>query len=193
MIETYPADRELVKGLIQRDERSLDRYAELYRDRLYRVAVTFLGYNDPEAEDAVQDTFALSLKNIEKFEFRSSLYTWINHICVTQCLQRLRKRQRLILVLDAPDAGGLPEPSQDSGILEKIESEQLTGIIKNLILRLAERCQEILLLRDVEGHAYMSMARRLKIPVGTVMSRLSQCRAQLKPMLLEALSKGSRG
>ena len=68
---------------------------EQHRDGLYRAAVYFLGWQDPDAEDMVQEALLQGLRRLETFEGRSRLSSWLNQICVHLCYRRLRERQRL--------------------------------------------------------------------------------------------------
>src|SRR5262245_17535711 len=86
----------LLSGLRAGDEAARAEVYRLYRQRLYATACHFLGWKDSEAEDLVHDSFVVALQGIARFEGRSSLYTWLNHICVNLCFARIRKRKRAV-------------------------------------------------------------------------------------------------
>ena len=83
-------ERELVRRVIENVPGAGDEFVTRYRERIYAVSVAVLGWQDPEAADAVQETFVAALNGLKGFEFRSSLYTWLNQICVRQCYRRIR-------------------------------------------------------------------------------------------------------
>src|ERR1700690_1053259 len=115
-----PNERDLVQSILAGDHAAQTAFYQENAKRLYPICVHFLGYQDPEAEDIVQDTFLIAFKKLEGFEFRSSLYTWLAHICVNLCYERLRKRKKVLAteavdleILSAPQAGSLENQKQD--------------------------------------------------------------------------------
>src|ERR1035438_8896787 len=70
-------DRQLVEKLLAKDTDAENYFFRIYRDKLYKVCVYLLGYQDPEAEDITQEAFLAALRKLPEFEFRSSLYTWL--------------------------------------------------------------------------------------------------------------------
>ena len=90
-------ERELVRRVLDGDKSAQTEFFLVHRDRLYRTCVYFLGYQDPEAEDIVQEAFIIALRKLPEFEFKASLNTWLTQICVFLCYKRLHKRHRAVL------------------------------------------------------------------------------------------------
>jgi RNA polymerase sigma-70 factor, ECF subfamily len=180
-----PNERELVERILAGDrEAQTAFYAENAR-RLYPICVHFLGYQDPDAEDVVQDAFLIALGKLGGFEFRSSLYTWLAHICVNLCYERLRKRKKMMASLET-DLERLTVPR--AADLEKQkdadeEKKRRLEILGRLIRSMSDKCREILELRDKRGESYINITRILKIQPGTVMSQLARCRKALRTLL----------
>jgi RNA polymerase sigma factor (sigma-70 family) len=178
-----PSDEQrLISALQGGDERAFEEAFRLYRPRLYATAVHFLGYQDPEAEDAVQDAFLNALKGIQRFEGRSSLYTWLNAICVRCCFNRLRKRKRSMAtqtedleLMGAPLARQRHDASQQAGA-----ASEMAAALERLWGTLGESCQQVLNLRFKEGLEIHAIRDRLSWPLGTVSSRLSRCQEALR-------------
>ena len=175
-------ERDLVQKILSGD---LEAQALFYQEnakRLYPICVHFLGYQDPEAEDIVQDCFLIAFKKLEGFEFRSSLYTWLAHICVNLCYERLRRRKKVLateetgLELLTASRSGAAENQR----LEDEEKNKQLEVLKRLIQSMSEKCRGVLELRDQRGESYINIARALKIPPGTVMSQLARCRKALR-------------
>jgi RNA polymerase sigma-70 factor (ECF subfamily) len=172
-----------LKALLQGDEEAQRRFHDLYWRRLYVTAVHFLGYADPEAEDVVQETLAAALAQATDFRFEASLYTWLNQICVYQCYHRIRQRKRhLASELENIEALLNKAAGAASGDSELAESR--LAALHQAIRRMGPPCGDILKRRDLEGQSYVLISRELKMPLGTVMSRLSRCRQNLKKILL---------
>jgi RNA polymerase sigma-70 factor (ECF subfamily) len=170
-------DRTLVQGLLKGDPEAQRYFDQTYRPKLYRTCCHFLGYRDLDAEDVVQETFLAALKQLPDFQFRSSLYRWLYQITVYQCFRVVRKRRRQVSTLHeemeqlaAAEAVGKAEK-------EEMERRRREMVEEIRVQRdtLGEPCRTLLRKRDEEGLTYGQLAEDLKIPVGTVMSRLARC------------------
>jgi RNA polymerase sigma-70 factor (ECF subfamily) len=182
-------DRELVRRLLERDPQAETYFFNTYRDKLYRSCVHLLGYQDPEAEDVTQEAFIVALRKLSGFEFRSTLHHWLFRICVNLCYHRIHKRRRQVL----HEQEQLEEISQ-RGSLDRErwrEEEERTHRMAELVVKqrevLGDPCRGLLQLRDVEGKSYLDIAETLKVPIGTVMSRLARCKEALKSLVMRAL------
>jgi RNA polymerase sigma-70 factor (ECF subfamily) len=158
---------------------------EAHRERIYRTAVHFLGWRDPDAEDLVQETFALAFKSLGGFEGRSTLYTWLNQICARLCFKRLRQRQRLALGAEADLRESLQMPARGDDALQALLGQEQKSLLRAGLLAMEKPCREVLERRDLQGQAYGPAAAALKLPIGTFMSRLARCRERLRAWILE--------
>jgi RNA polymerase sigma-70 factor (ECF subfamily) len=178
-------EKELVRRILAGDPEAQKAFYERNAGRLYPVCVHFLGYQDPDAEDIIQETFLIALKKLSRFEFRSSLYTWLDHICVNLCFERLRKRKRELASL-AGDLEKLTRPQAQSLDNQQRAEDEKKGrleILRRLTQSMSNRCREVLDLRDQRGESYIHIAKTLKMPMGTVMSQLARCRKALRQMM----------
>ena len=186
-------ERELVSRVLKGEKGAGDEFFLRYRDRIYAVSVAILGWQDPEAEDVVQETFSAGLLALKGFEFRSSLYTWLNQICVRQCYRRIRARSKMALGSENDLAEALgARAADDDGALRQVDESRL-GWLKKAVESLDEGCRSLIRLRDFEGLSYGDLSRKIKAPIGTVMSRLSRCRGKLKASAKAWMSEGSGG
>jgi RNA polymerase sigma-70 factor (ECF subfamily) len=163
-------------------------YTQNYR-RLYVAAAHFLGYKDPEAEDAVQETLLKAYQALPQFQGRSSLYTWLNQICVNICLQRLDQRQKRIEVLDT-ELEGLSQSLALQEHHDQVHAQETQEKLKAMhqaLETLPEPCQSLLRGHYLQGHSMASLAEKHKMPMGSVMGRMARCREALKQKLLKAL------
>jgi RNA polymerase sigma-70 factor (ECF subfamily) len=164
-----------------------------YRGRILVVGVALLGRGDPEVEDVVQETFIAALGALEGFEFRSSLYTWLNHICVRLCYRRIRQRSRTALgsEQDLAETLGAVASGDDPGLRRLDETRQQW--LRKAVEAMDKGCRTIIQWRDFEGLSYGDLSRRLKAPIGTVMSRLSRCREKLRRRAKAWMDEVGRG
>jgi len=188
-------DRELVQKLLAKDEEAFLYFYQTYRDRLYRACVHLLGYQDPDAEDITQEVFLAALRHLPKFEFRSSLYHWLNRICMYLCYERVRARYRTVASLDEQlEEAAEPVAFRRKDIeQEEMEKQAMLRVVESQRQLLGDPCRNLLDLREIQKKSYAQMAEVLKVPIGTVMSRLSRCKDALKDLVTRALKEPHRG
>jgi RNA polymerase sigma-70 factor, ECF subfamily len=164
-------------------ERSADIYALLYR----------LTEDPEEARDLTQETFLQAFRSIAHFRGDADLRTWLYRIAVNQARNRWRwwrrRRRGVTVSLDATDeAHELPlatrlvdehAPNPEARTLAHEREEILLAAVRTL----ARPYREAVVLRDVEGLSYEEVAAALDISVGTVKSRLSRGRTELRRKL----------
>jgi RNA polymerase sigma-70 factor, ECF subfamily len=169
-------------------ERSGDIYALLYR----------LTEDAEEARDLTQEVFLQAFRNIGGFRGDADLRTWLYRIAVNQARNRWRwwkrRRRDRTVSLDAPAgdeqdasfganlADGHGQNPEQAALAREREHALLTALRS-----LARPYREVILLRDIEGLSYEDVALALEINVGTVKSRLSRGRAELRRRLESSL------
>jgi RNA polymerase sigma-70 factor (ECF subfamily) len=191
-IEGFLNERELVKKILQGDEKAKASFYVTYRDRLYRDCVYLLGYLDPEAEDVLQETFITAFEKLPQFEFRSSLSTWLTQICILKCHNRYRQRTKTVNLEHSELEILLQSASlarQNDRELES-EKQRKLRIIGECLENMCPECREIIQLREQQEKSYIEIGRILKIPLGTVMSRLSRCKKTLKVIVEQFVKEG---
>ena len=167
------------------EERSGDIYALLYR----------LTEDAEEARDLTQETFLQAFRAIAHFRGDSDLRTWLYRIAVNQARNRWRwwrrRRRDVTVSLDAPAEGGSAEtalaarlPDHHADDPEQLALARERERALTVALRALSRpYREVVVLRDVEGLSYEEVATALEISVGTVKSRLSRGRLELRRRL----------
>lgn len=147
--------------------------------RLRRFAYSLTGSID-EADDLVQAACERALSRLDQYEAGTRLDSWMFRIVQTSWLDRLRHNRRRPTVNDpaAMEAIGF-----DARIHEQTSARGELAIVRERISTLPEEQRAVLGLVVVDGMSYQEAANALKLPIGTVMSRLFRARKQL----LEAL------
>ena len=169
-------------------ERSGDVYALLYR----------LTEDAEEARDLTQETFLRAFQSIAGFRGDSNLRTWIYRIAINQARNRWRwwrrRRRDVTVSLDAPDrlheqplSARLPDEGNHNPEQETLARERELAL-RHALGKLSRSYREVLILRDVEGLSYEEVAKVLEISIGTVKSRLSRGRTELRRRLSGSLS-----
>jgi RNA polymerase sigma-70 factor, ECF subfamily len=189
--ERHLEDRELIRKLLAKDEEAQRHFFHAYRDRLYKACVYILGYKDAEADDVVQETYIAAFNQLDKFEFKSSLSSWLIRICMNLCHERIRQRMRQIVRIEG-ELEGLSGPMSmevERRQEEHSRKQKMMELIETQRKILGDPCRGLLQLRDEEDKSYAEIAETVKIPIGTVMSRLARCKEALKQLVFQALKK----
>lgn len=185
-------DQELAAAVRRGDASAEEAFYARLQPRLFKVAAYFLSAQDPEAEDVVQQAFLIAFEKLETYDAsRASLYTWMARICVNLCYQRMDKRRRE-QAQAFEDLEAVAAPLAQAKVLALEEADRKAGLIAVLreqMLKLGEACRKALDLRDVQGLSYADVGRKLRVPIGTVMSRLARCRSALKELVQTKLKE----
>ncbi len=175
-------EADLIRRAQSGDSDSFSMLIETHEKRIYNVAYKFM-QNEPDAQDAAQDTIIKMYTNIGKFNFKSSFLTWAYRVCANTCLDLLRKKKPDVQVEEYVN---VVESKTGNPENETVNNE-LSRNISRCIKSLAQKYMAVLVLKDIEGMRYEEIAQILKISVGTVKSRLSRAREKVRS---EMVSKG---
>ena len=162
----------------RRVDRLLERAFEKYGERLYRSAFLLLG-NAHEAEDLCQNAFCELAKSIDRFEGRSSLYTWLHRIMLHLFYKELRDRSKRATLREQA-LQDQPRFSEPSRALEEGSGRDRAAILRANIQELPKIHQSVLVLKYFQGLSYFEMSEVLDCPLGTVRSRLHKAKRELR-------------
>jgi len=166
-----------------------ERDALPYSDQLHRMALR-LTRQPADAEDLVQDTYAKAFSSFHQFQEGTNLRAWLARIMTTTYISSYRKAQRAVKIADTTDvedwhlaAAATRAPagmmSAEAAALGRMTDPTLVAAMRNL----SDDYRYVVYLADVEGLSYKEIAEAAGVPIGTVMSRLSRGRAQLRKAL----------
>ena len=150
---------------------------------LYRTA-RLLAQETAEAEDLVQEVYLEAWKSFHRFETGTNCRAWLFKILFHR-LHHFRRRWA-----KAAKVEGFDNPEEQESIAaepsvpNEIRDEDVLGALK----KVPDDFREIVLLADVQEFSYKEIADTLKLPLGTVMSRLSRARKLLRRELAEVAS-----
>jgi RNA polymerase sigma-70 factor (ECF subfamily) len=182
------ADAELVDKARAGDHQAFRVLVERYQGRVYGMALRVLR-NEDAARDAVQDGFLKAYGALDRFEGRSSFYTWLYRIVMNQCLDR-KRRDRSDREVEWNDevATGLEEGGAMAATAPDVAAErgELREVLGRAIADLPEDARRTIQLREIDGLSYKEIAAALGVPKGTVMSRLHYARRRLQEALRAA-------
>lgn len=164
--------------------RSFDEEALPHLDTLYRVALRLTA--DPtQAEDLVQDTMLKAYRSWQQYQPGTNARGWLLTILRNTFINdyRRRKHEPIAMDLEAAEPHALYRSIQDTDPEGNFFSQIVDARVLEAIDALPTEFREVLALSDIEGMSYGEIAATLKIPVGTVKSRLFRARRQLQAVL----------
>ena len=177
--------------LIRRAQRGdADAFEQLlleHQKNVYNLCYRMAG-NPDDAMDLSQETFLRAWRCLDQYQFASAFSTWLYRLCSNICIDFLRRRRRQQTVpltfedadgeeqtYAVPDAQPLPE--------EQVELKLTRETLAAAMAQLWPEHRAVLQLRVVNEMSYEQIADVLDIQIGTVKSRLSRARNQLKKIL----------
>ena len=181
MIRTELSDEQLVAAAQRGDGAAMDQLLRRHYDRAHAVCRRIAG-TSRDADDAAQEAMIRVVRNIDKFDGRSTFGTWVYRIATNTALDELRKRKRRPM-LHIVDDDGVPQEGMDELAHRQVESVADRLAIDAALADLPEDFRVPVVMRDVGDLDYAEIAAELGVPVGTVKSRIARGRR----MLIESL------
>lgn len=151
------------------DRDALRTLFEVYKDRVYSIALYALGGSDALAADVTQQVFVKLMTRINQFRGDSEFATWLYRLVINTCRDEQRKARRFVPLLDSP----LPMTTAKSPRAEYARKE-LSIRVQSAVSQLKPKLRWPILLRYVEGLSYEEIAGVLGCSKGTVASRLNR-------------------
>jgi RNA polymerase sigma-70 factor, ECF subfamily len=181
------SERELVAACQRGEREAFRELFEIYRDRVYSIALRYSG-DEAAAMDIAQDTFLKLYASIQHFRGDATFQTWIFRLVVNSCFDYKRRTRRLV-----PLAEGFLatlRASADS-LSDLLRSEERTSV-RSAVDRLSPNLKMVVVLRYTEALSYEEIAAVLGCSQGTVASRLNRAHKALGRRLSHLARGGNR-
>jgi RNA polymerase sigma-70 factor (ECF subfamily) len=161
-----------------------------YRDQLFKTALR-LARNAEDAEDLLQETYLKAYRHYASFQPGTNLKAWLFKILKNTFINEYRRRKQVPAQVDFAEFEETFESAINSSEVaaNRTTEDELADAggdseVRQALGSLPHNYKVVVLLADIEGHAYKEIAEILAIPVGTVMSRLYRGRRLLEKALL---------
>lgn len=189
-------DAQVIAALVRRcvagDAAAWEDLVQHFHRRIYNICYRFAGSLD-DAQDLTQEVFIKMYRTLDSFDpERASFNTWITTVTRNLLVDHFRKTKydRATDSMDAPQGAEedgqtmgqqLPDkgPSPDER-LDRLETKQT---VHNALQKLSPELREAVILRDLQDMDYREIATVLKVPEGTVKSRINRGRTELARLL----------
>ena len=177
-------DLSLIKRFYKGDQAAFERLVLKYQDRVYNICRYMLG-NESDAEDASQDVFIKIYKKLGYFKPSPYLASWVYRIAVNTCIDY--KRRPFHESMNRTSENGseyiIERVSDDPGPERFFESKQTGQAVIRALSRLSNKLRVVIVLKEIEGLSYEEISETLDISLGTVKSRISRAREELRGLI----------
>ena len=176
------SDEALITRFQQGDNYAFDLLVKRYKEPLLNFIYRFVG-DVTEAEDILQETFFRLYKNKHYYKEIAKFSTWIYTIAGNLAKTELRKRKRrkFFSISQSSTEDRDYEITDDSSNPERDTNTQITDhIIQKAIDKLSPKFKEVIILRDIQGFSYEEISEMVKVPLGTIKSRVNRARLKLQ-------------
>jgi RNA polymerase sigma-70 factor (ECF subfamily) len=182
----------LVRRCVGGDAAAWEEIVQRYHRRIYNICYRFAGSPD-DAQDLTQDVFIKMYRTLNSYDMqRGGFMTWVTTMTRNLLVDHFRKtkQDRLTESLDTvssdhedamPLSEQLPDhrPAPDS----RVQSRETGEVVHQALQKLSPELREAVILRDLQDLDYRDIATVLKVPEGTVKSRINRGRAELGRLL----------
>ena len=173
------APDEIIERCLNGDQAAWETIVRMYRRKVFNIAYKFVGRHD-QAEDLTQDVFLKLYKSLDTFDRRANFQTWLISVSRNLCIDHYRsvRKERETINRDV-DASDLSPVSHDTAADTRIEQRDRVMLLRLALDKLAPTLRTAVMLRDIQELTYQEIADRLKLPEGTVKSRINRGRTEL--------------
>jgi len=182
----------LVRRCLAGDSAAWEELVQRHHRRIYNICYRFAGSAD-DAQDLTQEVFIKIYRTLSSFDVeRGAFMTWVTTVTRNLLVDHFRKtkQDRITDSLDAApseheDAQPLSEHIRDQGLGPdaRAQSREVSEVVHQALQKLSPDLREAVILRDLQDMDYRDIATALKVPEGTVKSRINRGRAELARLL----------
>jgi RNA polymerase sigma-70 factor, ECF subfamily len=182
----------LVRRCISGDAAAWEELVRQQNRRIYNICYRFTG-SSSEAEDLTQEVFIRLYRTMSSFEpGKGSFTTWLTTLTRNMLVDHFRRtrQERLTDSIDAAPAGDENVPTLSERIEDqapspqaRLASKETQRMVQQALQKVSPDLREAVILRDLQDMDYKEIAAALKVPEGTVKSRINRGRAELARLL----------
>jgi len=179
IVEEYLNERELVKKAQNGDKNAFKKLVEKNERKVAATVIGMLG-NCPEADDVGQETFIRFYRSLDRFRGQSSVGTYLTRIAINLSLNELKRRKRRQTRFFSRGEERMEKAADRNDPTRK---KELRDMVHRGMEKLEPKYRTVLVLRLIEGYSTKETAQILRLPAGTVLSRLARAQKKLKDIL----------
>ena len=180
----------IIKEAKQGNQEAFEKLITAYERIVYNIAYRMFN-NEEDAKDMAQEVFIKVYRNLDKFDEEAKFSTWLHRITVNTCIDEIRKRKgketssiNELMELDDGEVGK-QYASDEATPEEKVVSKEKIKDLESAIESLCEKHKTLIILRDIQGLSYEEITRITGSNLGTVKSRISRARLNLRNIIMK--------
>ena len=188
---------ELEQGLLDRclagEDSAWEALLKAYTRKIYNLCYRFTGRVE-EAEDVTQEVFIKVFQTLKTYQAaQGSFATWLNRVARNHLVDHYRRarKDRVTSSLEDELPAAEQKPSQHMEPTSQVESRERREVLQLALDKLSPDLREAVILRDLQDLDYVEIAQVLRVPQGTVKSRINRGRLELGRVLKRM--EGMRG
>jgi len=171
-------DEALISLVAKRDNHASTELILRYQDKIFNFSMRFLNNRD-DAFDATQETFLRMIRNAAQFRGESKFSTWLFSIAANLARDKIKARKIFIEISNDDGDNEIIDFPSDYDLEEAVTTRIDSQILIDTIGKLPIKLKEVLVLCDISGFKYEEISKIVKIPIGTVKSRINRAREQM--------------
>jgi RNA polymerase sigma-70 factor (ECF subfamily) len=182
----------LAKAFLEDDKNAFDELILLRKKMVFNLCYRFLG-NYEDADDCAQEVFLKVYRSLKKFRFESNFSTWLYRITVNTCKNKLNsldyrlRFKKMRINNSRPKEEDVPQGVEVGDERYSPESslkrKEISQLIQEAVNSLPTPHKMVVVLRDMEGRSYEEIVDITGYKLGTVKSKLSRARQELRERL----------
>lgn len=172
-------DKDFVIRLKSGDKRAFEKLFTDYKNMIYTI-VNRMVYNKNKVDDLVADIFVKVYQNIQRFDERSKLSTWMYRVAYNHCLDHIRKAKRDPLESYEPLDSKFDLSSNSLDPEKTVLKGEREQVLYALVDSMPERYRMVLNFYYFEGISYNDISEIMGIPIGTVKTYLFRAKEYLR-------------
>ncbi|MGD8189592.1 RNA polymerase sigma factor [Brevibacillus ginsengisoli] len=172
-------DQEFFQIIADAKRGNIDAFTQLMKrckTQVFQQAFAMLNDRE-EAKDVTQEAFIRTYQSLKKLESEYAFSSWLTRIVSNLCYDRLQKRKKENVVVTSDRI------EETTTLSDTTDSMQMRITIQEAMQKLSFEHREVIILREIKGFTYDEISEILKIPVGTVKSRIYSARMALRDEL----------
>lgn len=185
-VEPQVDDFKLIEAFRKGDEKAFEEIVRRYHRQVANIIYLTLG-NREEVDDLSQEVFVRVFRSLERFEYDSSLYSWIYRIAVNLCIDEIRKKRiRKLIPLDFFTESKLEGEKKSKSVVtasDELLHKEKEEIIRGALAKLSPLHRTVILLREYQDMSYGEISKTLHISQQAVKSRIFRAREELRELL----------
>jgi RNA polymerase sigma-70 factor (ECF subfamily) len=188
-LQSDATERSLLPQAVAGDQAAFDRLVTVHQDRIARLVQRLLGWPS-DVDDVVQDVFVDALRNLRRFDGRSSVLTWLTRLTINRCRSHQRRQWIRLSFLrikcaDVRATGSISASDTSNLAITKETIHQVHAAIRQL----NQKDREIIVLRYLEEVPIEDIMKTLNLTRTAADVRLTRARQRLETILKPILDK----